>query len=346
MPGRQYSAQSSYRYGFNGKENDNEIKGEGNQQDYGMRIYDPRVGRFLSVDPLQKVFPNLTPYQFASNNPIEAVDLDGREFKVYSLAMNENQGKSQLKLGDFRGVTNIPIQIKATIDFTHTRTVAGVPVTVTMQETFTKQFNLGDLGISPTVVDRGPGQDLKIVPGEMDLNNLPALDDPIWNTLESPEEYVNRFIENANTLIQDIQDARAIIDYMDALKHQSGVNNKLKPEEKKLDPPEERKKRLKQLEKGRPPYDKGLVEKVWKKAKERGGGTVIDPDTGQEIKWDGKKPRKWDMGHIQDKEYWRLVEKYKNGEINWEELKKEYNNADNYQPELPSSNRRKNKKNP
>ncbi len=68
-----------YRYGFNGKENDNEVKGEGNQQDYGMRIYDPRVGRFLSVDPLTKGFAMLTPYQFASNGPIEAVDLDGLE---------------------------------------------------------------------------------------------------------------------------------------------------------------------------------------------------------------------------------------------------------------------------
>ena len=39
MPGRKYNqANSNYRYGFNGKENDNEIKGEGNQQDYGLRI--------------------------------------------------------------------------------------------------------------------------------------------------------------------------------------------------------------------------------------------------------------------------------------------------------------------
>ncbi len=45
-------AEGLYRYGFNGKENDNEVKGEGNQQDYGFRIYDPRLGRFLSVDPL------------------------------------------------------------------------------------------------------------------------------------------------------------------------------------------------------------------------------------------------------------------------------------------------------
>ena len=70
---------SIYRYGFNGKENDNELKGEGNQQDYGMRIYDPRLGRFLSEDPITAKYPWLTPYQFSSNSPIWAVDLDGLE---------------------------------------------------------------------------------------------------------------------------------------------------------------------------------------------------------------------------------------------------------------------------
>lgn len=82
MPGRVFNS-SLYRYGFNGKENDNEVKGEGNQQDYGMRIYDPRVGRFLSVDPLTKDYPMLTPYQFAGNKPIFALDLDGAEELPY-----------------------------------------------------------------------------------------------------------------------------------------------------------------------------------------------------------------------------------------------------------------------
>lgn len=88
--GRTYSASSSkYRYGFNGKENDNEVKGEGNQQDYGFRIYDPRLGKFLSVDPLTKSYPELTPYQFASNSPIENIDLDGLE-KVSYLERNKS----------------------------------------------------------------------------------------------------------------------------------------------------------------------------------------------------------------------------------------------------------------
>lgn len=81
MQGRNYTnpGASAYRYGFNGKENDNDVKGEGNQQDYGMRIYDPRLGRFLSVDPIANQYPELTPYQFASNTPIYAIDLDGLE---------------------------------------------------------------------------------------------------------------------------------------------------------------------------------------------------------------------------------------------------------------------------
>ncbi|PUZ29352.1 hypothetical protein DCC81_07815 [Chitinophaga parva] len=80
MPERSFSSANKYRYGFNGKENDNEIKGEGNQQDYGMRIYDPRVGRFLSLDPLSAQYPGLTPYQFSSNRPIDGIDIDGKEW--------------------------------------------------------------------------------------------------------------------------------------------------------------------------------------------------------------------------------------------------------------------------
>jgi hypothetical protein len=52
-----------------------------------MRIYDPRLGRFLSVDPLTQEYPYYTPYQFAGNKPIWAVDLDGAE----ELISNEPQ---------------------------------------------------------------------------------------------------------------------------------------------------------------------------------------------------------------------------------------------------------------
>jgi len=68
-----------HRFGFNGKENDKEW---GNQliQDYGFRLYNPAIAKFLSVDPLAPDYPELTTYQFASNSPIAGIDLDGLEF--------------------------------------------------------------------------------------------------------------------------------------------------------------------------------------------------------------------------------------------------------------------------
>ena len=41
-----------YRYGFNGKESEDELKGPGISYDFGAKIYDPRSGRWLAVDPL------------------------------------------------------------------------------------------------------------------------------------------------------------------------------------------------------------------------------------------------------------------------------------------------------
>jgi|GEM_PF-612151 len=68
-----------YRFGFNGKEKNDEVNDKSVTYDYGFRIYDARIAKFLSVDPLQTKYPFYTPYQFAGNRPIQAKDLDGRE---------------------------------------------------------------------------------------------------------------------------------------------------------------------------------------------------------------------------------------------------------------------------
>jgi len=78
MPGRQFNA-NSYKYGFNGKEKDDEIKGAGNSLDFGARIYDSRLRRWLAVDPLQSKYPNQSPYNYCSNDPIVFIDPDGME---------------------------------------------------------------------------------------------------------------------------------------------------------------------------------------------------------------------------------------------------------------------------
>jgi RHS repeat-associated protein len=64
------------------------VKGEGQQQDYGMRVYDPRLGKFLSVDPSQKRYPSLTPYAFVANCPLFYIDPDGRDIIPSASFMN------------------------------------------------------------------------------------------------------------------------------------------------------------------------------------------------------------------------------------------------------------------
>jgi RHS repeat-associated protein len=72
-------ATNGYRYGFNGKEQDNEVSGEGNSYDFGARIYDSRLGRWMSTDPLSGKYPFASPYSFVLNTPIQAIDPDGQK---------------------------------------------------------------------------------------------------------------------------------------------------------------------------------------------------------------------------------------------------------------------------
>jgi RHS repeat-associated protein len=97
VPNR-HGSMDNYRYGFNGKEKDDEVKGEGLQYDYGFRIYDTRIGKFLSQDPLFKSFPWYTPYQFAGNRPISSVDLDGLEELDVNIMRVNNDGTAILSI--------------------------------------------------------------------------------------------------------------------------------------------------------------------------------------------------------------------------------------------------------
>jgi RHS repeat-associated protein len=106
MPGRNWNA-TIYRYGFNAKENDKEFNG--GVQDYGFRVNDTRISRFFSVDPLKSKYPNLTPYQFASNSPIDGVDMDGQEWLTYQVLF-ENGGATLLKVIDHTNMSNARIE--------------------------------------------------------------------------------------------------------------------------------------------------------------------------------------------------------------------------------------------
>jgi RHS repeat-associated protein len=80
MPERKWKVGSGfYRFGFNGQDKNDEISGSGNSYEFTFRMYDPRTGRFLSVDPIGKNYPHSSPYAFAENSPIQCIDLEGLE---------------------------------------------------------------------------------------------------------------------------------------------------------------------------------------------------------------------------------------------------------------------------
>jgi RHS repeat-associated protein len=67
-----------YRYGFNGKELDKPGMGGGQSTyDYGFRIYNPAIAKFLSVDPLSFNYPAFSAYSYAANCPITFIDFMG-----------------------------------------------------------------------------------------------------------------------------------------------------------------------------------------------------------------------------------------------------------------------------
>lgn len=68
---------SSYGFGFNGMEKDNEVKGAGNEYSADYRQYDPRLGRWTTVDQATSWLPHLSPYNGMNNNPILWVDPEG-----------------------------------------------------------------------------------------------------------------------------------------------------------------------------------------------------------------------------------------------------------------------------
>jgi RHS repeat-associated protein len=85
MPGR--STDAKHRYGFNGKETDPET----GLNDFGARLYDPRLGRWLAVDPSSNKYPNLSPYVFSFNSPQLFKDPDGKD-AVVTIIRNEGGG--------------------------------------------------------------------------------------------------------------------------------------------------------------------------------------------------------------------------------------------------------------
>jgi len=82
MPGRNGISSSAYRYAFQGQEKDPET----NKEAFELRLWDSRIGRWLTTDPAGQYS---SPYLGMGNNPISRVDPDGGFDWVYDKEKKE-----------------------------------------------------------------------------------------------------------------------------------------------------------------------------------------------------------------------------------------------------------------
>ncbi len=106
LPNR-HGNSSDYRYGFQGQEMDNEIKGEGNSLNYKFRMHDPRINRFFATDPLQHRYSYNSPYAFAENKLIMFPELEGLEIpSSYALFKKNTSTGEKMVVGVVVGTYN------------------------------------------------------------------------------------------------------------------------------------------------------------------------------------------------------------------------------------------------
>ncbi len=114
LAGRNYSS-SSYRYLFQGQEHDDEIEGAtGTSYAFEYRAHDPRIGRFLSIDPLANQYAHWAPYSFGGNQVISSKELEGLEPDVDVNQPVVPSAKNLAQLGTATGVQSPPANLVTT----------------------------------------------------------------------------------------------------------------------------------------------------------------------------------------------------------------------------------------
>ncbi|MGV6862277.1 MAG: RHS repeat-associated core domain-containing protein [Putridiphycobacter sp.] len=102
MPGRQGTLSGGeYRYAFNGMETDKEVSGQGNSYTTMFRQYDPRLGRWKSLDPLAGKYPNQSPFAAFNNNPLYFTDPLGLEGEPENSGAEDKPKKGDKRVVDF-----------------------------------------------------------------------------------------------------------------------------------------------------------------------------------------------------------------------------------------------------
>jgi RHS repeat-associated protein len=165
MPGRDTIFKTGYRYGFNGKEMDNDTYGgQGNEYDYGMRIYNPRIGNFLSIDPLQTKYTSEAPYIYAGRNPIFMIDDGGKKKTTFYIVIDDRTGKTSIRQVQTKDLYKVRVDM------------ANRPFGISTHDTHTEYEWYDITSLNVTHIDKnGKVTKTNITNNTANLEPLPAL---------------------------------------------------------------------------------------------------------------------------------------------------------------------------
>jgi RHS repeat-associated protein len=142
-----------YRSGFQGQEEDDELKGDGNSVNYEYRMHDPRLGRFFAIDPLASKFPWNSSYAFSANRLLDAIELEGKEayfihgtkiawLGIYAELVHSKQMKEEdlVRIGQVFGNIDINRDFDWTgLNYDYARQLAGLELALHIAKTADKE---------------------------------------------------------------------------------------------------------------------------------------------------------------------------------------------------------------
>jgi RHS repeat-associated protein len=202
MPARNQSTEN-YRYGFQGQESDDEVKGEGNSINFEFRMHDPRIGRFLSVDPLSAKYPHNSPYAFSENIVIHCFELEGLE-RYYS-----PEGKSLGQITPvIEGVSADEIRVISQGEWNR---IQSEPYKATWLKSYFLYNGSSDLTSSKnkTVLSSifNSKTGMKLGDNKIELQSMPYpgqwSDDTKTISIDSDNEYANDYFTLINMMVKE-----------------------------------------------------------------------------------------------------------------------------------------------
>ncbi len=207
MPGK--NGGSEYRFGFQGQEEDDEIKGDGNSVNYKYRMHDPRIGRFFAVDPLAARYPHNSPYSFSENQVIHCREFEGLEKwelsnnntymeTFYGPFSSEYIDKQQSKVDHYQNIREKTATILVKVEYEDLSGLTPFPIEPS-------PFIIHDIPVEINRDDASKSSYATTYPDKIVINGGLGRKDEGFQIAVFAHEYVALYLEGILDLIEDTE---------------------------------------------------------------------------------------------------------------------------------------------